>query len=148
MTMPLSDTILVVDDDTDSREMLVVYLQAKGFTVYAAPDGATALRLADTLRPRVILMDLAMPALDGLETTRRLRANANVQEAAIVMVTAHVFAADREAADRAGCNFFFPKPLDLPAFAHFIDGLMRHSSEAAPGRCAAPLKSASRLGNP
>jgi CheY-like chemotaxis protein len=93
--MPLSDAILVVDDDTDSREMLVEYLQRKGFTVQAAPNGVTALALADALRPRVILMDLAMAERDGLETTRRLRVNANIRDTAIVAVTAHSLATDR-----------------------------------------------------
>ena len=123
-TLPLADAILVVDDDADSRDMLVEYLEFKGLTVHAAPDGATALALADALRPRVILMDLAMPTLDGLETTRRLRANPNTSAATIVMVTAHVFATDRRAAYRAGCNFFIPKPYDLTTLAKLVDGLM------------------------
>jgi CheY-like chemotaxis protein len=130
-TPPLADAILVVDDDTDSREMLVQYLQAGGFTVHAASDGATALVLADALRPRVILMDLAMPTLDGLETTRRLRANACGRDATIVMVTARAFATDREAASRAGCDFFFPKPIELPALARFVDGLMSARPQTA-----------------
>src|ERR1700674_1877982 len=121
---PRADAILVVDDDADSREMLVEYLQAKGFTVYAAPHGVTALRRADALRPRVILMDLARPILDGVETTRRLRANASLRDARIVAVTARVSAADREAAHRAGCDFFIPKPYDLATLATFVHGLM------------------------
>ena len=128
MTMPLSDAILVVDDDADSRELLVEYLQFKGFTVHESPNGVMALGLADTLRPRLILMDLLLPELDGLETTRRLRANENTREATIIAVTARALATDREAAHRAGCNFFILKPYDLPTLAHFVDGLMRPSS--------------------
>jgi hypothetical protein len=71
-TPPRADAILVVNDDADSRAMLVEYLEDKGFSVHAAPTGETALALADTLRPRVILMDLSMPNLDGLETTASL----------------------------------------------------------------------------
>ena len=141
-TPALADAILVVDDDADSREMLVEYLLSAGFTVHAAPDGFTALGLADALRPRVILMDLGMPGLDGLETTRRLRANPNVRETTIVMVTARVFATDREAASRAGCNFFVPKPLDLAALARFVDGLLSSRSQTA-GRL--PLNFANAL---
>ena len=124
MTTPLADAILVVDDDTDSREMLGEYLEAKGFTVHAAPDGVMAIALAEAHRPRVILMDLAMPGLDGLEATRRLRANARTRAATIVMVTAHVFRDDRKAAYRAGCDFFVPKPYDIAALATFVSGLM------------------------
>src|SRR5579862_3174928 len=120
----LANAILVADDDTDNREMLVEYLQAKGFTVHASANGAATLGLAEALRPRVILIDLAMHGLDGLETTRRLRANARTREATIVMVTACAFASDRESAHEAGCNFFIPKPYDLAMVAEFVDDLM------------------------
>jgi two-component system, cell cycle response regulator DivK len=124
VTLPLSNAILVVDDDADSREMLVEYLEDKGFTVHAAPTGETALTLAHVLRPRVILMDLSMPNLDGLETTRRLRANPSTRAATIVMVTARAFIGDRNAAHRAGCDFFIPKPYALPTVATLVAGLM------------------------
>jgi CheY-like chemotaxis protein len=129
MAMSLSDSILVVEDDTDNREMLVAYLQLRGFTVHAAPDGEMALALADANRPRVILMNLSMPSLDGLETTRRLRANASIRDTIIVALTARAFATDRQAAHRAGCNFFFPKPLDLTTLGNLVDGLLHPSAE-------------------
>jgi CheY-like chemotaxis protein len=129
--MPLSNVILVVDDNADTREMLVAYLQVNGFIVHASPSGAIALALADALRPCVILMDLAMGGVDGLETTRRLRATASTSEATIVAVTAQVCAADREDAYRAGCNFFIPKPYDVATLTKFIDGLL-HPSAAQP----------------
>jgi two-component system cell cycle response regulator DivK len=131
VTMPLSDAILVVDDDADSRELLVEYLEDTGFTVYGAPTGETALTLADTLRPRVILMDLSMPNLDGLETTRRLRSNPSTRAATIVMVTARAFIGDRNAAHRAGCDFFIPKPYALPTVATLVAGLMSARPQAA-----------------
>jgi CheY-like chemotaxis protein len=128
MSLPFSDSILVVDDDVDNREMLVEYLQLRGFTVRAAPNGATALPIALSLRPRVILMDLAMPELDGLETTRRLRANASLRDTTIIAVTTRTLATDREAAHHAGCNFFVPKPLDLTTLANLVDGLLHPSA--------------------
>jgi len=131
VTMPLSDAILVVDDDADSRELLVEYLEDTGFTVHAAPTGETALTLADTFRPRVILMDLSMPNLDGLETTRRLRANPSTRAATIVMVTARAVIGDRNAAHRAGCDFFIPKPYALPTVATLVAGLMSARPQAA-----------------
>jgi two-component system cell cycle response regulator DivK len=127
MTPPLSDTILVVEDDAEQRELLVEYLEVKGFTVHESPNGATALGLAETLRPRLILMDLVLPELDGLEATRLLRANEHTREATIIAMTARALATDREAAHRAGCNFFILKPYDLPTLANFVDGLMRQS---------------------
>jgi two-component system cell cycle response regulator DivK len=141
-TLPLADAILVVDDNADSRAMLVEYLEDKGFTVHAAPTGETALALADTFRPRVILMDLSMPNLDGLETTRRLRANPSTRDATIIMLTARAFIGDRNAAHRAGCDFFVPKPYDLPTVATLIDGLMSARLQTA-GRL--PLNFAPQL---
>jgi two-component system, cell cycle response regulator DivK len=131
MAVLLSDVILVVDDDADNREMLVVYLQMQGFTVHASPNGSTALALADALRPRVILMDLAMAGLDGLETIRRLKANESTRDATIVAVTGRVLATDREDAYRAGCDFFIPKPYDVATLVKFLDGLV-HPSAARP----------------
>jgi two-component system, cell cycle response regulator DivK len=98
--------------------------------------------LADTFRPRVILMDLSMPNLDGLETTRRLRANPSTRDATIVMLTARAFIGDRNAAHRAGCDFFVPKPYDLPTVATLIDGLMSARLQTA-GRL--PLNFAPQL---
>ena len=136
---PLADAILTVDNDANQLELLVEYFQAQGLTVHAAPDGTTAVRLADALRPRVILMDLAMPTLDGLEATRRLRANPRTRDATIVIVTARVLPADREAAYRAGCNFFIPKPYDLPALVTFVDGLVHPSATQPPAAGRPPL---------
>jgi CheY-like chemotaxis protein len=73
-------------------------------------------------------MDLLLPEIDGLETTRRLRANENTRDAAIIAVTAWALATDREAAHRASCNFFILKPYDLPTLANCVDGLMRPSA--------------------
>jgi CheY-like chemotaxis protein len=129
MSKPLSDLILVVDDDVDNREMLVEYLHIRGFTVHAAPNGTTTFPLALSLLPRVIVMDLAMPEVDGLETTRRLRANASLRDTTIIAVTARALATDRDAAYRAGCNFFFQKPLDLTTLANLVDSLLRPSAE-------------------
>src|ERR1700682_2997787 len=128
--LALGDAILVVDDDADSREMLVAYLQAKGFTVHASPHGPTALSVAHAVRPRVILMDLTIPNVAGLDTTRRLRAHASLRDATIIAVTARAFATDRDEAHRAGCDFFVPEPYDLTTLGHVVDGLMRSSAGA------------------
>jgi len=144
--LSLADAILVVDDDADSRELLVAYLQAKGFTVHASPNGGKALSVAHAVRPRVILMDLTIPNVAGLDTTRRLRTHAGLRDATIIAVTARAFATDREAAHRAGCNFFIPKPYDLTTLGNVVDGLLRSSaarsafSSMSWRRCARPSR--------
>jgi CheY-like chemotaxis protein len=129
-TLPCADAILVVDDDADSRAMLVEYLRCKGFAVHAAPTDETALALADTLRPRVILMDFSMSNLDGLETMRRLRANQSTGEATFVMVTARALIGERKAVHHAGSDFFIPKPYDLPTVATLVTDLMAARPQA------------------
>ena len=105
--------------------MLVEYLQFRGFNVHTAPDGATALTLSSKLRPRLILMDLSMSQLDGLETTRRLRADTTTKDTIIVALTARVFADDRKQAQRAGCDAFIPKPFDLSTLADCVDRILQ-----------------------
>jgi two-component system, cell cycle response regulator DivK len=130
--MPSPDPILVVDDDPDARDMLVEYLrQFKGFIVREASTGADALALASALHPRVILMDLSLGDLDGLEATRRLRANASTTHAIIVAVTGRVLASDRNEAHRAGCDAFISKPVDLTTLADDIGRLLRTADRAA-----------------
>jgi two-component system OmpR family response regulator len=128
-----SEPVLVVEDDPDSREMLVQYLQFNGFNVHEAASGAAALAVASTLRPRVILMDLEMAGLDGLETTRRIRANVSTKPAIIVAVTGRVFADDRNEAHRAGFDDFISKPFDITTLPEYLDRLL-----GTAGRDAAP----------
>ncbi len=125
--------ILVVDDNADGRDMLVEYLQFKGFTVREASTGAAALALAATLRPRLILMDLAMRDLDGFEVTRRLRAEPSTNDAIIVAVTARAFATDRDEAHRAGCDAFISKPFDLATLADYIDRILQQRRSRSRG---------------
>ena len=124
-TIRSPDLILVVDDDPVDRGMLVAYLQIKGFTVQEASNGASALALASTLHPRLILIDLAMADVDGLETARRLRANSSTKNAIIVAVTARALATDRNEAHRAGCDDFIPKPFDATTFDDYVERALR-----------------------
>jgi two-component system, cell cycle response regulator DivK len=119
------ELILVVDDNPIERGMLAAYLQIKGFTVRETSNGASAIGLACALRPRLILIDLAMTDLDGLETTRRLRANPSTKNAIIVAVTARVVATDRNEAHRAGCDDFIPKPFDVTTLADYVERALR-----------------------
>lgn len=105
--------VLIVDDQADHRDVLVSMLEPLGFTVAEAIHGADCLAQVDTFKPDSILLDLAMPELDGIETTRRLRARAATRDLVIVAVSANVFDADRERSIVAGCNDFIAKPVVL-----------------------------------
>ena len=118
-------SVLVVDDVVDGREMLAEYLAFRGFQVTEAASGCEALDVARSLRPDIILMDLAMPDVDGLETTRRLKADALTKHAMIVAVTARAFPHDQKAARDAGCDAVVVKPYDLVLLADALARVLR-----------------------
>lgn len=112
--MPADDRsrlILVVDDAEDIRLLWSETLTTAGYRVIEAADGEQAVELAAAHRPRVVLMDMAMPNVDGWEATRRIRAFANERETAIVAVSAMSEVDGRAAAFRCGCDGFVAKPV-------------------------------------
>ncbi len=102
---------LVVDDSTVNRRILASLLESAGAQVISAESGVEALDLAAKYHPNVILMDLRMPEMDGLEATRRLRANPETTSIPVMMVTASAFGDARRAALDAGCIDFVSKPI-------------------------------------
>jgi two-component system, cell cycle response regulator DivK len=117
--------ILVVDDVADGREMLTEYLRFRGFRVVAADNGVAALEIARRERPRVILMDLAMPGVDGWNATRQLKADPRTKHIIVVAVTAHALTGDEAIAKNAGCDAFVAKPYELVQLADALQILMR-----------------------
>jgi two-component system cell cycle response regulator DivK len=107
--------ILVAEDNLDNREMLVRRLERRGFDVAAVENGRQALESACSMVPDVILMDLSMPVMSGLEATRALRAHSALRHGKVIALTAHVLPAVREALLSAGCDAFAAKPMDFAA---------------------------------
>ena len=105
--------ILVVDDEPENREVLRRLLESLGFAVAEAESGRGGIDTAKAWRPDLILMDLRMPEMDGLEATRALRALPAFQDTPIVAVTAAAFAEDRARALAAGCDVHLAKPVPL-----------------------------------
>jgi CheY-like chemotaxis protein len=118
MTAPAS--ILIVDDQRDAREMLAEYLAFCGFVVHKARDGVEAIAMALRLYPRVILMDLMMPRMDGWEATRRLKSDARTRDIPIIAVSANSHVEDQQMARQAGCDAFVPKPCDLAHLSEIV----------------------------
>jgi PAS domain S-box-containing protein len=102
--------ILVVDDQLENRDWLTKLLTLVGFSVQSADDGEAAIRNWEEWNPRLILMDMHMPVMDGLEATRRIKANPGGKETAIVALTASALDADRQAVARSGADDFLAKP--------------------------------------
>ena len=113
-TGSLSLTVLVVDDFADTRAMLRRTLEAAGYRVAEAGDGEAAVAAARRACPDLILMDLNMPRLDGLEAARRIRAlKGECDGVPIIAVTAFDTYGMRQAALGAGCDDYLMKPLDV-----------------------------------
>ena len=102
--------VLVVEDYQDAREMYAAYLQFSGFDVAEAGNGIEAIEKTQELLPDIILMDLALPKMDGWEATRRLKSDERTKHIPIVALTGHALAGHAEGARQAGCDSFVTKP--------------------------------------
>jgi two-component system cell cycle response regulator DivK len=102
--------VLVVEDYQDAREMYAAYLQFSGYRVAEATNGMEAIEKTLELLPDIILMDLALPRMDGWEATRRLKMDERTKHIPIVALTGHALAGHAEGARQAGCDSFVTKP--------------------------------------
>ena len=120
----LSPMVVVAEDSRDTRQMLRRALELKGYRVLEAQDGKEALELTQTYKPNLMLVDLNMPKLDGLETIKNVRMMKGAQDQVpIVAMTAfHVYGM-KEAALEAGCNEYLIKPFDLEDLDKKLKGL-------------------------
>ena len=103
-------TVLVVDDAADTREMYGSYLGYRGFGVLTAPDGDAAVQTAMVQRPDVIVMDLAMPRLNGISAVHRLKQDARTRNIPVIILTGYAFRAIQQGALEAGADVFLTKP--------------------------------------
>lgn len=106
------EPILVIDDNPTNLKLLVYLLRSKGYQPRTAKDAEEALVILQTFRPRLVLLDLQLPGMDGLTLARTLRADPTCRDLVIVAVTAHAMKGDEEAAIEAGCDGFVTKPID------------------------------------
>ena len=105
-------SVLAVDDHLANLKLLEAILSRHGYAVRGATNAAEALRLIGELKPRAILMDIALPGMDGYELTRKLKADPQTRDIVIVAVTAYAMKGDREKALAAGCDEYISKPID------------------------------------
>lgn len=105
-------SILVVEDNLDGVHSLVLLLREMGHNVEYAINGYAALDVAKTFRPDFVLLDLNLPDLSGFEVCRRLKRQASLARTRFIALTAFTQESYREAAEAAGCELFFAKPID------------------------------------
>jgi two-component system, cell cycle response regulator DivK len=125
--------ILLVEDEPDIRDLLRMTLELDGHSVEEAHSGEDGIAFALNWIPELILMDLSLGgAVDGLEATRRLRANAQLSGIPIIALTAHAMRGDREKAIAAGCSDHWAKPiLDLEQFKQAVNEFAAQSGNGS-----------------
>ena len=116
--------ILVVDDAADNVAMISLALQQQGYQVVTASNGEDAITVAAQTHPNLILMDINLPALDGLGATRRIRDNEGMSEVPVVVVTAFGTEGFQRAAYDAGASGYLTKPIDLDRMNQLIARLL------------------------
>jgi CheY-like chemotaxis protein len=105
--------VLVVEDFEDTRFLMRIELEQRGFRVVEATDGAQGVEFALSENPDIILMDIGLPRLDGIEATRRIRREDSMRDVLIVALTAHHETEYRAQALNAGCDAYLTKPVDF-----------------------------------
>jgi len=135
--------ILLVDDEPDLRDLLALNLSQAGFEVTVAATGQEALSCAVELRPRVIVLDLMLPDLPGVEVGRRIRATPELADVGILMLTARGDEYDRLIGFEAGADDYVVKPFSVRELVHRVRALARRSGTKEPGSeasCAQNLR--------
>lgn len=118
------ERILVVDDNPQNLKLAKVLLRSAGFEVQTAVDAEDAQRAIADSPPRLILMDLQLPGMDGLELTRRLKADPRWREIVIVALTAYAMKGDDDKAIAAGCDGYLAKPFDTEKLVSLVSDLV------------------------
>ncbi len=120
----LPKTILLVEDFDDTRLMTKLWLTKKGYRVVEAENGREAVEVAQREQPDLIIMDMMMPGVDGLDATRQIREYQSLQTTPIVAVSAYGADQYRHKALDAGCNEYVPTPFDPDALSKLIERLL------------------------
>lgn len=124
------EALLIVDDHPTNLKLARVLLSGAGYEVRTAEDGVQALAMLQHFRPLLILMDIQLPGMDGLELTRRLKADPATRSIVVLALTAYAMKGDAERAMAAGCDGFVSKPIDTRS----LPGLVAEYLAVAAGK--------------
>lgn len=124
--------ILVVEDNPDTMYLVCFMLNNHGYSVLQAWNGRESVEMAIRERPDLILMDIQLPDMDGLEATRQIRASPVDDSIPIAALTSYALANDRQQALAAGCSGYIEKPIDPDQFLNQIQHFLTPSSDETP----------------
>lgn len=119
-TAPVPRTILLVEDNETIRQAFRILLEDSGYAVIEAASGEQALKSAGEELPNLILLDLGLPDLNGLEVTRQLRADERTRDIVVIALTGRALETDENACLEAGCTAYLSKPIDSAALLRKI----------------------------
>ena len=122
------ETVLLVEDTEDNRQMMGRLLELSGFRVVEATNGQEAVEVAARENPKIILMDLSLPFIDGLAATRRIRDLPGLKNVPIVAVSAHDTADFHHEALAAGCDAYLTKPIDFSELEEVMRRMMARAN--------------------
>jgi len=122
---PKNPLVLVVEDNDDTRYLMRIGLEARGYRVCEAENGEQAIEIAGREQPNAILMDISMPVLNGLTATARIRERPELSTIPIIAVTAHLDVDMREGAQASGFTAYVTKPIDFDWLDDLIKGLVK-----------------------
>ena len=122
----MAKVILVVEDEPSNLKLIRDLLQRAGYETIEATNGKQAVELARARKPDLILMDVGLPVMDGLEATRILKADAATENVLVVALTAYAMEGDEERMLQVGCDGYLTKPIDIKQFlkkvAEYLSG--------------------------
>jgi glycine C-acetyltransferase len=137
--------ILLVEDSAANRDMLTRRLERRGFSVCAAVDGPSGVAMSLSEEPDLILMDVALGAMDGWEATQLIKAESKTKDIPIIALTAHALATDRDKSVEVGCSDFDTKPVDLMRLLGKIQGCLAGKLPQQPAVVGAALADTTEL---
>ena len=115
-----SETVLVVDDAPVNLKLTDLVLRKEGYRVYTATDAEEALNLLGSIHPDLVLVDIQLPGMDGLELTRQIKNSARTRDIVVLALTACAMKGDDQRAFAAGCDGYITKPIDTAAFGSIV----------------------------
>ncbi len=124
----MSKTILIVEDNELNMKLFNDLLQAHGYSTVQTKDGRKALDLARENKPDLILMDIQLPEISGLEVTKMIKADEDLQSIPVIAVTAFAMKGDEEKIREGGCEGYIAKPISVPSFLETVEKFLNKTN--------------------
>jgi CheY-like chemotaxis protein len=121
--------VLIVEDNPMNMRLIEMILRSDDYLLLKASDGEEALAIASLDHPDLVLMDIRLPKLSGLEVARRLKKNGKLSHTPIIAITAHAMKGDEEKAIEAGCDSYISKPIDTRKLPRLVADMLSRQPE-------------------